>query len=185
MSAFTTERNLHLTSALPRSRLRARSMPLPVAEQCGHGVGVIAADVREHHDRPPLLSRWGIPFRAAHRRPARGEYEGGQAAGGGTCFALTGCSLGLREVLSSEASPGCLAGVDLGRLLAGESDAGDRRGRHAAMPISAAVVQAPGIGSYARCGCLWLALGRRRRFQAGTRRCGRTVKLIALDVSLR
>ena len=48
-------------------------MPLPVAEQCGHGVGVIAADVREHHDRPPLLSRWGIPFRAAHRRPARGD----------------------------------------------------------------------------------------------------------------
>jgi hypothetical protein len=75
-------------------------------------------------------------------RPPVGEYEGGQPTGRDTCFALTWVlRSGLREVLSSEASPGYLAGgVILGACWRARAMLVIAVSAIAAMPISAAVV---------------------------------------------
>ena len=62
---------------------------------------------------------------------ASGEYEGGQPAGRGTCFALPRCSARVAGAPIFRGVPGlCRGRCDLVRLFAGESDAGDRRERH-------------------------------------------------------
>jgi hypothetical protein len=117
-----------------------------------------------------------------------GEYEGGQPAGAVAPASRSrgGAPLGLREVISSEASPGYLAGgVIIAACWRARAMLVIAVSAIAAIPISAAVVSAPSTGEL--CPVLVPAASiRPPKALPSENATLRTtlLKLIALDVSL-